>query len=549
MDEPDYERLVDVEPVNGADGMLNRVRQFIHEIIFCPSGNSYTKLILLRLPSIMLADFILLNSELITAHFFTSHHPSQSIDNSTVANALIIYFMSRFVLALLLATCLLLFVLSLNYVLNVYKCIGLVALPFLFTLLMEIVSIRVPDPHGFVNFHGLHIPRFALVCAIYALIVSLTIALYQDIYAQIIFDKFNVHAHYMASRADGHTALANYLESLANVQFESMFQENGDINNQNETSDRINDISIGHVYADSRFRWFHVNKRRFFILFYSFLSIVVNELPLLFTVVSGRQPSADDEEDKRPFNIMSLGYLLLLTYDLGVNMDQMLLRLLVKVKIVTRLVSQYGLHNFVSFTWFERLRVPFLLRVYFLVRTYLFTLNFLFYYPFYARFDAKLGEQNATDTYSLYATFADLFAVSDTNSTVIIDSSSSPNSAEEYAIASSLLHGLSLLPVSLTEVYSTSGGDARLQSQQHYDVVFTASRENALVYVKMIVLNLTSNMMGIACLTSVLSYQFHMLGKVMQWLLNSKIVPPRRPQAARNNRGARQGANGAQVFN
>jgi hypothetical protein len=550
--EQNYDNLVHVAEENAEaadDTFFQRLGHLVRtQLSF---KNVYMRLILLRLPSIIFADFILMNSEQIINYFYTKE------GNSDFVKSLVLYTLSRFSLLGLVAVCLLLFVLNLDYVLNTYKCITLVSLPFLFTFLMDELSRQVLDPTGSLEvFAALSIPKFVIICLIYALVVSLTISVYHDIYKHVIFDKFNVHAHYLASRENGNAALVTYLESLANVQYEGLFSNQDENNaanpilpNGEATNPGSSDstphfaVSFEDMYNDRRFRWFHVNKRRIFIISYSILSLIVNELPHLFTpeIID----NSGEEQDKRPFNIMSLGYLILLTYDLGVNMDQMLLRCLIKIKILSRLVSQYGLPNFLTFNWFQRLRVPFLLRVYFLFRTYLFTLNFIIHFNFYVDFNAKLAAQNLTDTNSLYVSLVstldfynkdseDFFrmhpAVADEENRDVT------NHREEYLIASSLYHIVSLLPFR-TNLYASSS------SASNGDLSFYIDEESLFIYLKILVLNLTNNLVGIACTTSILSYQFFLIGQAMQYLLDAK---PATGRAARNNNNVNGGGGGGE---
>lgn len=99
------------------------------------------------------------------------------------------------------------------------------------------------------------------------------------------------------------------------------------------------------------------NKRALYIIAYASASFYLNEIPNLVKLEADEHQVQEIENDTRPLNIMSLGYLLLLTYDLANNFEQILLRILIQLKILGRLISQYGLNNFLSFNWFERLKV------------------------------------------------------------------------------------------------------------------------------------------------------------------------------------------------
>lgn len=89
-------------------------------------------------------------------------------------------------------------------------------------------------------------------------------------------------------------------------------------------------------------------------------SFYLNEMPYLVKRTQDQQLEQKAnyaDEEPQIMNIMSLGYLLLLTYDLASNFEQILLRVLIQLKLLGRLISQYGLNNFLSFNWFERLKV------------------------------------------------------------------------------------------------------------------------------------------------------------------------------------------------
>lgn len=107
-------------------------------------------------------------------------------------------------------------------------------------------------------------------------------------------------------------------------------------------------------------KFLNVNKRVIYIMTYSTTSFYLNEIPNLVNSLDTTVNEVGDK-DMRPLNIMSLGYLLLLTYDLAHNFEQILLRILIQLKLLGRLISQYGLNNFLSFNWFERLKVNYFL--------------------------------------------------------------------------------------------------------------------------------------------------------------------------------------------
>ena len=128
-------------------------------------------------------------------------------------------------------------------------------------------------------------------------------------------------------------------------------------------------------------------KRRLYILAYFLLSLTLNEVPY-FSAQSANPTSPED------FNIVSLGYLSLLFYDLSTNLDQLILRFLIKVKFLGNLVNEYGFNNILSYNWFYRLKVPFMLRTHLLAKAIIFTVNFCLFYSHYSDLNKRIEESN-----------------------------------------------------------------------------------------------------------------------------------------------------------
>ena len=144
----------------------------------------------------------------------------------------------------------------------------------------------------------------------------------------------------------------------------------------------------------SLFRFLNTHKRALYIISYSIASFYLNEIPIL--------ENHNQNLPEKPLNIMSLGYLFLLTYDLANNFEQILLRVLIQLKLLGRLINQYGLNNFLSFNWFERLKVPYFLRLYFFLKLAVFTVNFIQNKQYYLQYDVIISNEDNTDRFSLY---------------------------------------------------------------------------------------------------------------------------------------------------
>ena len=144
-----------------------------------------------------------------------------------------------------------------------------------------------------------------------------------------------------------------------------------------------------------------LNKRTYFIMFYTTFAYLLNELDLFSSVM---QKNANEY-----FNIISLGYLLMLTFDLSLNSDQLAMRLLVKIRILTQLFDEHGLNNMLGFNWFVRSRMPYLLRCYFGIKCIVFTMKFIVYYDYYCELNEQIKVDSNQENFSLFARIYELF--------------------------------------------------------------------------------------------------------------------------------------------
>jgi hypothetical protein len=238
------------------------------------------------------------------------------------------------------------------------------------------------------------------------------------------------------------------------------------------------------------------------------------------------------EENMPPVNIMSLGYLVLLTYDLSVNLDQILLRILIQTRILSNMISEYGLNNILSFNWFERLRVPYILRLYFVLKCVWFTGSFVIFFNQYFDHNIRLNHENSTENYSLFnwikswlllenGTYFEESFVSD------IESSSKNTSLVDFS------NGLNFTNAStpnLIVTYFVSVGFRYLYTLSSDSTILALIEEqlatfslNWLVigslYFKMVLLTMSSNLVCIAATTSILSYKFYLFGVLVNKLI------------------------------
>lgn len=487
------------------------------------------KFILLRIPSIIVADLILLNSESITSSiasptwFWSSSSSWSSSDNTITGddrttttttttsdsqqyehfyrfNFIFLYFISKFLILAPLFVCLLVFTLNKTYVLRIYKIIVLLSLPFVFKFGIDFVH----DNRVYVFNETFELSKTGLVLFIYVMVGSLTILIYNDIYRNFIIDKHKIYNYYQLHRSRGNEVLTNFIDILSNQNHEYFVNNNNRPAAAAASNGRLNTDDVAASADDEDtlpessefFHWVNLNKRSLYIVFYSTCSFVLNELKY-FKILT------DEEEDaKKQLNIMSLGYLLLLTYDLASNFEQIILRLLIQLKLLGRLISQYGLNNFLSFNWFERLKVPYFLRLYFLLKFVLFTVNFLQYKSFYVNLNQILISQNFTENHSLYNTLVSFFRKfsGETNSQHGGGEDELQSHSYSNVFDSTLNQFLFMFNFNATNVASGLNSS----SESIFSLIF--------IYVKFLILNLSNTIISIACTTSLLSYQFYLLG-------------------------------------
>ena len=157
------------------------------------------KFILLRLPSIIVADFILLNSEAITLKL-TAPNVTPGATLLSEANHLTYlfsYILAKFAIVMPLFICVLIFTLNKIYVWRIYKIVGLLALPFLFSFLVDFVY-----KHQLFTF-GYSLHKCILLVLVYILISALTILIYNNIYRNFIIDKHKIYSYYQLHRNRG----------------------------------------------------------------------------------------------------------------------------------------------------------------------------------------------------------------------------------------------------------------------------------------------------------------------------------------------------------
>ena len=319
-----------------------------------------------KLPPIILCEFFLARAD----HIYDAVNERLG----TVFFQYIVFTISRLYLAVCLGGCFLLFSLKASHVLHVYECGLLVAQPFLFTYLMELVAASSSS-----------LPRSLLALAVHAIIATNTIFLYRAIYHHVIRDKHAVYQTYLASRGDRVHSINDFLNSLGKEDLRRL-------------SARTPRDSVATPMPHPPLL---LSARSLYIVVYSLVSYGMNETSLFSSVT----PLAPGEY----FNIVSLGYLLLLTFDLSLNADQLAMRLLIKVRLLTLLFDEHGLNNMIGFNWFLKARLPYLLRCYFGFKWLAFTLKFVTYYGYYVALDEQMRHDTNTENFSLFAQVYSLF--------------------------------------------------------------------------------------------------------------------------------------------
>lgn len=467
--------------------------------------SSKLKFLFLRLPSLIVADLILLNSDYILDHIKIK---------SDFLNFVTVYVVSRFVLLTLLFICFLAFTLSSLYVQRIYKIVFLVSLPFLFTFLIKYIE---QNPILFFEFQ---VPKFIPILLVYLIISSLTIELYVEIYSNFILDKINLYKYYQLYASRGEEV--HFFHILFGHPYENLEEH---VRIDHIGRDKIDELSVflqdlessNNIVASQK-------KRRIFILAYSVLSLIINETPFF----------VDTSQER--LNIISLGYLLLLGYDLGINLDQMLFRFLLEIKLLGRNISQFGLNNFISFNWFERLRIPFILRVYFLIKVAIFTINFLLYLNYYIDLENKISNQANNETKSLFSSIYSLvLRLFKYSESIDIENNLQPiENNQNYFIFDSIWNQcLSLIPFVQFKKLQFLNEIEYLNDWKNLNL-----SDICFVYIKILVLILSNTLISIACTTSALSYQFHLLGLFVNSLINCPLEANRNARIINNQQGA-----------
>lgn len=429
--------------------------------------------IIVRLPSILLADLILLHSEFLVDQI---HEKFEGYLNIILASLI-----SKFFLLLSIFICLQIFTLKLSYAINIYKVMGLISIPFIFRS-----SIQYTREHEF-SLYFFQVPPVVIVCLIYSILFTFTTLLYNEIYSNIIADKKRIHERYKIEHDQSDEAINEYLDSLLDQDASAnMLEVDLSIEGQNSVQDEIKSATT---------------KRRIFILFYFMLSLVINEI----TYFSAPKDYYTSENKHEDFNIVSLGYLTLLFYDLILNMDQLILRFLIKAKYLGNLISEFGFNNILSYNWFYRLRVPFMLRLYFVFKCIVFTLQFVIYYNYYFQLntDTEFLNINKQNT-SLVSYLRSFFQEEDSSFAVRSNTRLNSNASNITDSPIKLNEALMLvLNFNYIDIFNL----------ENFTIEFAI--EVFSLYIKMLTLNLSNTILSIGAITSVLALKFNFLGRIV----------------------------------
>jgi hypothetical protein len=465
------------------------------------------KFVLTRLPSIVIADTLLLNSEYIQAEI------SKRIGH--LVYGFFVFLATKLTLFFGLFVCLLLFTLKIKYVITLYKTIALFSMPFFFSHSIQYVNSNA------INFGQYTLPKGLLICIIYSFTFKMTVLLYNEFYLNCIRDRHKMHERYQLNRNRSMQSVNDYLDVLLDYESENYKMDN---NKEEEMKDL-------HFYLHRR--WSTLKKRRLFILFYSILSFVLNETGLVIYQETVNKVNDTFMEAHRQFNVITLGFLILLTYDLGVNLDQMLLRFIIQLRILCRLISQYGLNNLLSFNWFQRLRVPYLLRIYFAFKCIMFTISFLLYKDYYLELDEIIKNQTSSESFSLIGVISSLLSdYSSKNQNIsTLDAEASGNGNNIMAtetvwnyftsyfdyIHFGAVHNHKQHVIAHSSETLEKNASTATTAHSHLPLPYAVN-----VYSKMLVLSLSETIISISSITSILSWQFYLIGK----FVNKLTDPP-----------------------
>lgn len=420
----------------------------------------------IRLPAIFLADLILLHNEYLYSQIYSKFE--------FYFNAFIVSLISRFFLLLSLFVCLQIFTIKLRYAVNIFKFLGLMSLPFIFRPCIDYTRTTELKLFSF-----LAIPAPLLVIVIYSIVFTATVLLYTEIYRHIIFDTKRTQERY--HRID-------YNQESVNDLLENLLDMDTDL----VTSAEVSQMSPEEVNAVMEEITDDCTKRRFYILAYFMASLVINEMSYF--------SSADKKHED--FNIISLGYLLLLFYDLTANLDQLILRFLIKVKYLGNLVSEYGFNNILSYNWFYRLKVPSLLRAHFLAKAIVFTCNFVLFYNYYFALNEQIEEVNRSKRHDSLVSYVQAMFLK-SNETSPEDALLSATDEEE--VLKSPIQFIESLQLLLSFEFI---------DQYSWEMVTSDSVIACVIfYGKMLALNLTDTILSIGSMTAVLAWKFNILGK------------------------------------
>lgn len=431
-----------------------------------PQAKSFKNLaisIIFRLPSIILADLILLHADYLIIESQKVFEPILSFSND-----LVLLIISRIFIVICLFTCLQLFALKLRYAANIYKLLALLSLPFVFKTMINYAR------YNKMSLFFFNISSAALVSLVYIAIFSITVLLYSEIYVNCIVDTENIHDKYQMKNDQNEETYNQHLETLLEQDTSS---SPANINVNLGDFDINNEIKQSLIY------------RRMYTFLYFTLSVIFNEFYFFY------DNSVDRNNPQQDFNFISIGYLLLFFYDMYSNIDQLILRFLIKVKYLGNLINEYGINNILSFNWFDRLRVPFMLRSFFIFKCLVFAINFFLHYKYYFDLDQKT-ETNAVkeEKKSLVFYVSSLFK--DTNN-------------------SSALENVN----HLEQNESTVNFFKAFEYILHFDYVneyssVVLSNEVVKLFIKMLILNLSDTFISISCVTSMLALKFNFLGRL-----------------------------------
>ena len=424
------------------------------------------KIISLRLPSVFLADLVLTHSNQIIEYFESSLNDSLS--------TLMIYFVSKFFLFLILFFCLLLFVLTSHNVIRMYNIFGLISQPFLFTYFID----SIPKDQSSIFIGTLRIPRLTTIFFIYMMTITLTVYFYYQTYYKFILDKYEIYRYYQLYNNNGEES--HFLELLTNDGYKSLHNL---VLQDHEVKGKVQELN--KFLTDTMFLFdSEKNKpnslRRFIIVSYCLFGFLINDFM--------------DREER--INVISLGYLCLLGYDLISNLDQMLLRLLLRIKIFARKFSNSSTSELHLRLTSEHINVKMVLKAYFLLKILIFVLHYIMHKYYYISLDQQLPKINKYN--SLYIQLKEYFFNNDQ-----VDNQENIPSYENYLYTSTWSQLVSFL-------------DKQLRNQ--FQIKLTLWTE-ILLFLKFMILNQTSSLISLLSTTMMISYKFNLIGLFLRKLI------------------------------